>query len=205
MDQLDNSDTPFADAVVDLLSDAAGRVIAGDAAGARLLIAEIDADALESERRASHERVRGLKAAGIAVPREKRPPRPTGRRCLRVFEQDRYVCRYCRRRCVDLNVLHLLSRAVPDVFGDHPHWKQPPTHPVYWIHAANLEHVVPWWSDTTGGEDNWVTACSLCQYAKKNLDLDALGWRVGRSAASSWDGLRGLLPALDLAVRRMGR
>jgi hypothetical protein len=85
--------------------------------------------------------------------------------------------------------MRLISVRFPAAFPFHPNWKKSVAHRLYWDISASLDHVVP---VSRGGPwnepENLVTACSRCQYQKRNLPLDVLGWALRFPAATSWDG-----------------
>ena len=126
-----------------------------------------------------------------------------------MFVRDRYVCRYCGTRVIDLRVLEALAiatRAYGPIFQRASAWRIAETHPAFWWQSGSNDHVVP---RARGGEvndfENLVTACWPCQHRKSNFTLGELGWKVrpigpGAPAKGSnlaeWDGLVELLQPL---------
>jgi hypothetical protein len=196
--------------VVDLVQDAASLVISNDLVAARATLKQIDTAGLEEERSAAHRRVRERLAEGKWVApktRSQQGRNPGAAVRLTVFKRDRYTCRYvhCGRRTIDDGVVRLLSTVLPEDLPYHPNWKLGFVHPIYWTHTASLEHVVAWSTDGSNDvEENLVTACSCCQYAKNYYDLEVLGWEITplTDSPSRWSGLKDMEAELREAVRR---
>lgn len=114
-----------------------------------------------------------------------------------IYERDRYQCRYCGARTVLTPVMRLLSTAYPREFPYHKNWKAGDVHPAIEIVSATHDHVEP---VTRGGDslnpDNIVTACWVCNSAKGNLPLDALGWTLRNPDNDAWHGLADLYQGL---------
>ena len=126
-----------------------------------------------------------------------------------MFVRDRYGCRYCGTRVIDLRVLEALAiatQAYGPMFQRGSAWRIAETHPAFWWQSGSNDHVVP---RARGGEvndfENLVTACWPCQHRKSNFTLGELGWKVrpigpGAPAKGSnlaeWDGLVELLQPL---------
>jgi hypothetical protein len=194
----------------DLVHYAALLVISNNLVAARAMLRRINTEGLEEERTEAHRRVRERVEGGNWVAPETRPqqgrnPGPAVR--LAVFRRDGYICRYvhCARRTIDDGVLRLLSTVLPEDLPYHPNWKIGSVHPIYWTHTASLEHVVAWSTDGSNDvEENLVTACSCCQYAKNYYDLEILGWEITPpdDCSSRWSGLKDMEAELREAVRR---
>ena len=166
----------------------------------------IDFPALVQERRAAMNRVWG--PAGVAAgykslsARTKRL-RPKCADVRATFVRDGYVCRYshCRRRTISLDVLKLLSEAVPGVLPYHPNWKPVESHILYWTYSTSLEHRVPFPSGGTSAAENLLTACYQCNDVKRHLPAELLGWSVDPPPGRwEWDGLTRHLPMLQQVV-----
>jgi hypothetical protein len=126
-----------------------------------------------------------------------------------MFMRDRYVCRYCGTRVIDLRVMEALSRAshpYGPIFPRSKQWRMGETHPAFWWQSGSNDHIV---SRSRGGEandlENLVTACWPCQQRKSHYTLAELGWKLRpirpgapavESNATEWDGLVELLPGL---------
>lgn len=130
-----------------------------------------------------------------------------------MFQRDRFVCRYCGTRVIDLRVMEALSRATSPygpIFPRSKAWRMPETHPAFWWQSGTNDHIEP---RSRGGEandfENLATACWPCQQRKCNFTLAELGWKlrpilagapaVG-SSAPEWDGLVELLQPLKALV-----
>ncbi|OXM64320.1 HNH endonuclease [Amycolatopsis thermalba] len=152
-------------------------------------------DALDDLVRALIRRDRAAADARMAAIAERlRPPvhrrTPSVRARAGIFERDRYQCRYCGVRTVLTPVMRLVSAAYPREFPYHRNWKAGEVHPAVETISATHDHVDP---VTRGGDPldpaNIVTACWVCNSAKGNLPLDALGWTLRDPADDGWHGL----------------
>jgi 5-methylcytosine-specific restriction endonuclease McrA len=128
---------------------------------------------------------------------------PTVRKLAAIYERDRYQCRYCGARTVLTPVMRLLAVAYPREFPYHKNWKAGEVHPAIEIISATHDHVNP---VTRGGDSlddgNIVTACWVCNSAKGNLPLDALGWTLRDPADGTWHGLADVYAPLWEALGR---
>jgi len=115
-----------------------------------------------------------------------------------IYARDSYVCCYCQRQTIDLDVLRKLSSIMPDVLPYHPSWKVGFCHPIYWVFSASLEHVKPVADGGTNDDSNLKTACYLCNDKKNDLPLGALGWDIHETNEKylHWDGLTSYLEQL---------
>ncbi|MEU7433422.1 HNH endonuclease [Streptomyces sioyaensis] len=123
---------------------------------------------------------------------------------VRIYDRDRYTCRYCGKRTVHLAVLRMLSTAYPCEFPHHPNWKADCTHPAYIEISTSNDHVRP---VSRGGasrdDDNIVTSCAGCNYRKGDLPLDVIGMSLRPiEQGSSWRGLTDLYRPLWDALNR---
>jgi hypothetical protein len=132
---------------------------------------------------------------------------------LSVYRRDAFTCRYsrCRRRAIYLPVLRELASLVPDLLGISSAWTPLELHVVYWMCTTTLEHRVSFPHGGTDSEENYLTACSRCQYVKNEYPLADRVWQVDEvgpasiAAASElgrWDGLSWHLAPLRLALGR---
>jgi 5-methylcytosine-specific restriction endonuclease McrA len=192
------------DAFPDRIAAFARAVLLGDETQIRLKASEIGVRA--------HPMLlvpRGIRVpTAAASPARRGAPKPI--RDL-MHMQDRYVCRYCGTRVIDLRVLEALAIASTPygpVFPKSKNWRFADTHPAFWWQSATIEHKVPV-SRTEDGDandlENLVTACWPCQHRKSNYTLAELGWKLrdvqaGAPAVGStlevWDGLVELLEPL---------
>ncbi len=121
----------------------------------------------------------------------------------RVYERDRYQCRYCGDKTILTPVMRLLARLFPDEFPMHPNWKATATHPAFVSRSTTLDHVTP----LAGGGDpmvetNLVTACWGCNRRKGDLTLRELGWNLRDPADPTWHGLTELYEPAWIAAGR---
>jgi 5-methylcytosine-specific restriction endonuclease McrA len=189
------------DLVPDRLEAAVWAAIRRDSEAARAHLEKIDVAAL----RGGWDRaITGARSArrSSEVPAE--PPgvrvNPSSAQAKSIFDRDRYVCRYCGRRTIDLDVLKALSRAFPDVLPYHPHWKFDASHMLYWTHSASVEHAVPVSRGGTSEPGNLITTCYECNASKGAFLAEELGWRQLPPAEADWDGLISYLPRLSVAA-----
>lgn len=179
-------------------------VIRGDDSAARKHIAAVDVVALRSGWDRAMTRAKATRRRTVGQP-EAAAARvnPSSGLARRIFERDRYTCRYCGRRTIDLAVLKELSRAFPDLFPYHPHWKFDDSHRLYWTHSASIEHAVPVSRGGSSEIENLITTCYECNAAKGDALAEELGWHQLPPAESDWDGLIQDLPALVAAVAEL--
>ena len=123
------------------------------------------------------------------------------------FTRDHYTCRYahCRHPTVALEVLKLVSAAFPELVPYHPNWRPVDRHILYWTYSTSLEHAVSFPAGGTSSPDNLLTACYLCNDAKKHLPAELLGWTVSAPGESDWLGLTEYLAELQRVVRDLRR
>jgi hypothetical protein len=133
-----------------------------------------------------------------------------------MYTRDRYVCRYCGTRVIDLRVLEALAIAsLPygAIFSKAKNWRFADTHPAFWWQSGSNDHLV---ARSRGGDvkdlDNLVTACWPCQHRKSNYTLAELGWKVREvkpgaptlgSTLAEWDGLVELLEPLKAMAAKI--
>jgi 5-methylcytosine-specific restriction endonuclease McrA len=188
------------DAVESLIIDEVTRAVVaigdGDVDSAREALARIDVALLE------HIRAGLLQAVGsVTMPGSARSQRVLRRRSverekLAVFREDRWTCRFCGRKTIDVRVLRQLSKALPDAFPFHPNWKFGESHLLYWTHSTSLEHLVPLARGGADSRESFVTTCYGCNDARSDFTLEELGWVLLPRTQNGWDGLTGFLPDL---------
>ncbi len=190
---------PCGDDVLNLLSGAAEQFVSGDVAAGKRVLEPVSGVTIADEPLVLLDALPAGAYVPAAGPLTQAPP-------LQVqavaFARDRYVCVYCGRRTVFLQVLNLLARAFPEELPRHPNWKRAETHRLYWDLTTTIDHVHP---VSRGGSvdavENLATACSRCQYQKGNRPVESLGWRPHRTSAE-WDGLTELYRPLWEALGR---
>lgn len=98
---------------------------------------------------------------------------PTKTIQLRTFERDRWHCRWCGSPVLALSAVRHMHAVVGAAF---PHGGKNVNHHGLTLAAgASLDHVVPHALGGTNGEDNLVTACWPCQFARGDDSIDRLG------------------------------
>jgi hypothetical protein len=92
---------------------------------------------------------------------------------LRIYRRDAFTCRYsrCRKRTVYLGVLCELATLFPDLLGTNGNWRPLDQHIVYWTCTTTLEHRVSFPHGGIEADENYLTACAQCQYAKHETRL----------------------------------
>lgn len=164
--------------------------LAAKGAEAEALLQGIDEESLQRSRVA---RLGRITRGGKSVPtipksmQDKRYLPPSGQ--LATFFRDRFTCRYCGTRTIFAPTMRILSMQYPDVFPYHPNGAFGKGHLIYWTHQSCCEHVVPVARGGTSNPDNVVTACWLCNQAKRNALIEELGWDLMPPTERDWDGL----------------
>ena len=196
------------DATISQLERAVVALAERRVADALAALRAIDYSALVAARLAAHAQARATRRA-VAAPLM---PFPGAKRLSvrkgdvrATFERDRYTCRYahCGRQTVDLDVLKLLSRAVPEIIPYHSNWRPVDRHILYWSYSTSVEHAVSFPLGGTSAPENILTACYLCNDVKKQSPADLLGWIVGPPCDSEWRGLTEYLVHLRQAVAEL--
>ena len=121
----------------------------------------------------------------------------------RVYERDRYQCRYCGEKVVLTPVMRLVARLFPQQFPYQSNWKADSTHPAFVSRSATLDHVAP---IADGGDPldpaNLATACWGCNRRKGDLRLNEIGWSLVEPKDPDWRGLAELFNPLWEAAGR---
>ncbi|MGW6695083.1 HNH endonuclease [Rhodococcus sp. NPDC054953] len=178
-----------ADTVVDQFARVVELLVARRVDEARAAVLTLDMDAIEAVRRSRLAAVAGRRLPAEAVRRNETARRSTERLKLAIFERDRWTCRFCGARTIDLRVMKRVSAAFPAELPYHPNWKFDASHRIYWTHTSSLEHVVPF---ARGGADdtgNFATTCYACNAARSHFLLEELGWSLRAPSESGWSGL----------------
>jgi 5-methylcytosine-specific restriction endonuclease McrA len=191
--------------VADRIELAVSLLCNGNRDHAASVLASIDRAALARERAAARDAVWGPRGVARGYKSSTTPTRRTSVRATdqrEVFLRDRYTCRYrhCGRKVIDLRVLKLLSKALPDILPYHPNWKPLEDHIVYWTFSASLEHMVPFPEGGSSSTPNLITACYQCNDLKNRLPISIICWEVAERAGSGWDGLVSRIAELKRAV-----
>jgi hypothetical protein len=134
-------------------------------------------------------------------------------RNVQIYRRDAFTCKYarCRKRTVHGVLLREIASVFPDLLGTHPNWYALDQHIVYWTCTATLEHRIALAFGGADIDDNCLTGCSQCQYAKYQYPLADTVWIVDDPDASMptpeqeaerWDGLSWSLAPLRLSFGR---
>lgn len=117
----------------------------------------------------------------------------------RVFNKSSYTCVYCNRRTIDLRILKLLNKLLPEAVCYNNSWSPKADHLLFWVYSASLEHLT---AVSQGGEDqecNMAVACYECNAIKSDKDVGQLGWKV-TEVSSDWQGLMNYYDQLNKVV-----
>lgn len=191
------------DPVPQLIATAVDSVIAGDFPAAERAVQSIDRAAIAAARKRAMDLVWAPEARRKYPAVQTVPARRTNVAALvvnRAFERDHFTCRYCGRRTIHVDVLKLLSRALPQILPYDPGWKPVEDLIVFWTHCASIEHHVPLARGGGNDSQNIVTSCYQCNDVKSYYLAEELGWSLRRVDESQWDGLTSRLPALRAKV-----
>ena len=116
-----------------------------------------------------------------------------------VWREEGYVCRYCGKRLIDLDVMRATAILLPEAF-EGPYTENWPhrirAYNSFWSHSTSVDHIWPW---TRGGDvrrGNLALCCYNCNGVKGNRSLAEMGWSLRPPGHNGWDGLRRYLPAL---------
>jgi 5-methylcytosine-specific restriction endonuclease McrA len=175
-------------------------LVRGEKDRARAAMLALDLGAIDAVRRT---RAAEVAACRVRVPSRTAPAiqrRTVERDKLAVFARDRWTCRVCGSRTLDLRVLKLVSRALPVEFPYHSNWKFGHAHLIYWTRSSSLEHVVPLARGGTDELSNLVTTCYSCNAARSHYLLEEIGWTLRAPASSTWRGLTEYLASLRVAA-----
>lgn len=141
----------------------------------------------------------------LAYPKRDMPPRPPipQSTAAKVYNRDRYMCRYCGGKTILTPIMQLIAELFPDDFPYHPNWKGGQTHPAIIARSPAVDHIEPF---AWGGDPLWLgnlaTACWPCNAAKADLTLAQLGWQLLDPPQWDWRGLTEHYKALwELAGR----
>lgn len=132
------------------------------------------------------------------------PRAPRRGLAVRVFERDRYQCRYCG--------LHVVPRELFVAFGSVVGKDRFPTerensrrHGARLAFGAQLDHVMPYSAGGQTALDNIVTACWSCNFGKTRFQVEQIGIidpRMRPPSPEQWDGFVPLLGRLREVARR---
>lgn len=148
---------------------------------------------LRRDRQAADESMATIAYQPPAVIARRTPP---VRALARIYDRDRYQCRYCGAKTVLIPVMRLIATAYPQEFPYHRHGKAGETYPAFDMISASVDHVIPVARGGDALDDNIVTACWACNRVKGNLPLDVLGWTLRDPADDAWRGLADVYPVL---------
>ena len=127
---------------------------------------------------------------------------------LRVFQRDRWVCRWCNRPVIFAPVMKFLEREVgrsgrsEPLSYYHAHWTRDGA-PLLDELGAVIDHIDAFATGGTSTEDNLATACCKCNGRKSAAPMDEWSKRPQRKPIKGkygepqhWDGLSSVFMVL---------
>jgi 5-methylcytosine-specific restriction endonuclease McrA len=127
---------------------------------------------------------------------------------LRVFRNDRWVCRWCNRPVIFAPVMRLIELEIRKAGNSEPlsyyhaHWTREGA-PLLDELGAVIDHVEAHSAGGSSKEENLATACCKCNGRKSNASIKKWGERPRRQPIKGkygepqrWDGLSALFVVL---------
>lgn len=103
---------------------------------------------------------------------------------------DHFCCRYCGCEVVPTSLLFLINSLYPHLFLLNANYADYKTHSAVWTRGAEADHVVPLARGGSATDPaNLVTCCVHHNYAKRDRQLDEIGWSLNPAIDTGWDGL----------------
>lgn len=184
------------DPIPSVIEDTVKAILANDLNSAKKYIKTIHEKELYFEREALLKKTQNKRKKHSNITKTQRSGHDSYKKV--VFETNNYTCCYCNRKTIDLEVLKVISRVIPDVFPYHKNWKFSETHILYWVYSTSLEHVIPLALGGKNDSSNMRASCYLCNDAKSDIKLEDLGWELSPNIDNEnhWRGLTEYLPLL---------
>jgi hypothetical protein len=184
----------------EMLSGAAGAILAADLDLARNLVRRADMPVLFEHTTlvmsGSDSRIQRRRPiefpAGKVTKFASRMPSSEATRAL--FARDGWRCRFCSCHVVPPKIRTAMRAVLP---GAIPWSETEGFHGAFFAMSASVDHVVPHSAGGTNDEENLVTACWSCQFGRGAYLLEEVGLRDPRGRPpikDGWDGLGRLLP-----------
>ena len=195
---------------IESLAKAVRVAAAGDMGGARARLQTLRSNEardwfVEHAQVSGIHRARVLGLARVDRPKQSRRKGTPAAVKRRVWERDRYHCRYCGLPMVDERVRIALQEVVGTnviSWGD----TNAARHGIAFAARPEYDHVHPMSAGGADDESNLVTSCPGCNYGKDRFTLEEIGLddpRLRPPVTSEWDGLTSLLPALNSVARHV--
>lgn len=205
---------PELDEAVDLLSQAADALLAGNEDLARDCIERADIPAVHAwasramgKNDKGVHRLRAVAGAAKAVaPADRVKQRmPTGAAPAEIYARDGYRCRFCGCRVLAPTVQRAMETRLPGAIR----WGQynRDRHAAFFALTATIDHLVP--HAKGGGNDsaNLLTTCQACNFGRGVWLIEEVGLIDPRSrppVVDDWDGLKRLAAPRRLTVPSTG-
>ena len=197
--------TPDMEQAADLLGAAADMVLADRDEDAAALIRQADiTDLFDLREQACRtppvfnvHRLRTVANLLPIIPKEQRdkPFKSDSPLGEAVFRRDGWRCRYCGCRTIPAKVRRWMDQYLPDTIRWDKH-RDSGCHSGFWALWASADHVIPHSLGGRNTQENLVTACVVCQFARGNYTLEQMGIADPRDrlpVLDGWDGLTRLI------------
>lgn len=192
---------PEFDRAIEQLSLAADALLSGDKKQAEIGVRNADLPAImDFYKRVvgpNDPAIHGTSVQPRALPKQERIEKrmPPARVEVEIFERDDWRCRFCDTRVISRDARKVFIRELPD---EVTHWttSEYTRHTALLVLAASLDHIMPHSRGGTNDENNLVTACASCNYARGAWTLEEVRLSDPRDRApiaDRWDGLTRLL------------
>lgn len=191
-------------AAAEALDEAAGRHLAGDAAGARAAIRSANdprirdwVETVWSGLKPEIHRWREVTGAPPKLARDAvvHPRAPNSATKRAVIERDGHRCRFCGIPVIRAEIRKALHKAYPDAL---PWGKTNMTqHAGFQAMWVQYDHVLPHSRGGSSTESNVVVTCGPCNFGRGEFTLAHVALLDPRDlppVSSDWDGLERLLP-----------
>lgn len=187
---------PELDEAVDLLSEAADALLAGNEGLARDRIQRADIAAIHNWAsrimgRVDEEIHQHRPVAGLAEPVTRVVQRMPGRSVqAAIYARDGYRCRFCGCRVVLPTVRPAMEARIPGAIR----WgrNNPDRHAAFFALTATIDHLVPHAKGGSNDPMNLLTTCQACNFGRSDWLIEEVGLvdpRMRAPVVDGWDGL----------------
>ncbi len=113
---------------------------------------------------------------------------------LKVWEHDKWCCRYCGRPVIFAPAMKQLEKISPAHGYYHAHWKRQHS-PLLDEIGATVDHIKAVKTGVINSHDNYNTSCWKCNLSKNDKPLEGWG-KILENLPTDWDGLSSLFVEL---------
>lgn len=202
---------PELDEAVDLLSQAADALLAGNEDLARDYIKRADIPAVhvwasramgKNDKEIHRLRPAAGAAKAVAPVDRVKQRMPTGTAPAAIYARDGYRCRFCGCRVLAPTARRAMDARLPGAirWGDD----NPDRHAAFFALAATIDHLVPHSRGGGNEPENLLTTCQACNFGRGRYSIEEVGLIDPRSrppVVDDWDGLKRLAVPRRLTVR----